>query len=85
MNPEPTERDPQDFPTEDPWTAPSTWYRYRCPSCNFATWIEDIVVDAFPPERPGGLPLIGGCIECGNEILRPDTSVPPQKAFRQPQ
>jgi hypothetical protein len=39
----------------------------------YACLIEDIVVDAFPPERPGGLPLIEGCIECGNEILRPDT------------
>ena len=65
--------------------APSTWYRYRCPSCNFITWIEDIVVDAFPPEKPGGLPLIGGGTECGNDILRPDPSVPPKQSFPQPQ
>jgi hypothetical protein len=84
MNPEPRDHDPQDFPTEDPWMDPSTWYKYHCPSCSFETWIEDIVVDAFPPERPGGLPLFGSCIQCGNEILRPDPTVPPKKSFRQP-
>ena len=76
--------DPQDLWAEAPWNGPSTWYKYRCPSCEFTTWIEDIVIDAFPPERPGGLPLISGCIECGNDILRPDSSVPPKKAFQQP-
>jgi len=81
----PPEHDPEHFPTEDPWMAPSTWYRYRCPFCSFATWIEDIVVDAFPSERPERRPLIGGCIKCGNEILRPDPAVPSKKVFQQPQ
>ena len=81
----PSEHDPEHFPTEDPWMEPSTWYRYRCPSCDFVTWVEDIVVDAFPPEKPGGLPLIGGCIQCGNEILRADPDVAPKTSFLQPQ
>ena len=68
--------------TEHPWTCPSKWFRYRCRSCNHADWVEDIVVDAFPPEGPGGFPVVL-CPECGGDFAC-DRSVPPKHSFENP-
>ncbi len=38
---------------------PSEWYKYRCRSCSHADWVEDIVVDAFPPVEPEGAGAAG--------------------------
>jgi hypothetical protein len=32
-------------------------------------WVEDIVVDAFPPNGPGKCPIIC-CPECGRDFVR---------------
>ena len=70
-------------PGEDlPWTAPSEWYRYRCRSCDYAEWVEDIVVDAFPSE-PDGTPALLGCRECG-KLMAHDLSEPTIKSSTDP-
>ena len=68
--------------TEDPWIAPSEWYLYRCRSCDFVSWVEDIAFDAFPPHRPGGGPVLG-CRECNGECFW-DASVPTQFSYGEP-
>jgi hypothetical protein len=47
---------PDHLSGENPWTEPSEWYSYRCRSCDHTGWVEDIGVDSFPPEKPGGFP-----------------------------
>ncbi len=32
---------------EMPWHAPSHWYNYRCRSCDYRDWVDDIIVDGF--------------------------------------
>ena len=61
---------------------PSSWYKYRCRSCDHTDWIEDIVVDAFPPTEPGGFPAIV-CPECGGSFLC-DTSEPVKSSRQHP-
>ena len=57
-----------------PFQGPTTWCNYRCRSCDHADWIEDIIVDAFPPTEPGGCPELI-CPKCEGQFLR-DPSVP---------
>ena len=68
---------------EIPWHTPSHWYNYHCRSCNHRDWVEDIVVDAFPPTEPGGCPALL-CPECGGVFLR-DPSVPEQESYMKPE
>ena len=67
---------------DEPFTGPSDWYKYRCRSCNHTDWVEDIVVDAFPPDEPGGFPPIV-CPECGGSF-RCDTSEPVKRSRQHP-
>ena len=60
----------------------SDWYKYRCHSCNHTDWIEDIVVDAFPPVEPEGVPALF-CPECGGNF-RWDTSEPIKTSHQHP-
>jgi predicted nucleic acid-binding Zn ribbon protein len=66
-----------------PWEAPQEWYRYRCLSCSHTHWVEDIIVDAFPPVEPGGCPELI-CPACGGRFLR-DPSVAQIASYTQPQ
>jgi len=68
---------------EIPWQPPSHWYNYRCHSCEHRDWIEDIVVDAFPPTEPGGCPALI-CPECGGTFLC-DPSIAEQKSYLKPE
>ena len=52
-----------------PFNGPGEWYPYRCLACNYKMWVEDIIVDAFPPDGPGKCPIIG-CMNCGNDFIR---------------
>jgi len=61
---------------------PSSWYKYHCRSCDHTDWIEDIVVDAFPPVEPEGFPAIV-CPECGGSF-RCDTSEPVKRSRQHP-
>jgi DNA-directed RNA polymerase subunit RPC12/RpoP len=57
-----------------PWEAPQVWFSYHCLSCELTDWIEDIIVDAFPPLEPSGCPELI-CPECGGRFLRdPDVA-----------
>jgi len=67
---------------EMPWHQPSEWAKYRCRSCDHADWIEDIIVDAFPPTEPGGYPALI-CPECGGQFLC-DASQPEIRSFTKP-
>ncbi len=67
---------------EYPWMGPSDWYKYRCRSCDYTDWVEDIVVDAFPPVEPGGLAAIV-CPKCSGLFLY-DPSVPVKSSFQHP-
>ena len=80
---------PEDLPDwlkqqlqEMPWHAPSQWYNYRCRSCKHTDWIEDIIVDAFPPTEPGGFPPLD-CPECGGDFVC-DTAKPAKRSFTKP-
>ena len=66
-----------------PWHQPTVWAHYRCRSCDYSDWIEDVVVDAFPPTEPGGYPALG-CPNCGGSFLC-DTSVPERRSFIKPE
>ena len=68
---------------DGPWTGPSEWFKYRCRSCNYIEWVEDIVVNAFPPEKPGGFPVIV-CPSCGKSF-RHDPSEPPKLQNERPE
>ena len=73
---------PLELQTDEPFTGPSDWYRYRCRSCSHTDWVEDIVVDAFPPVEPEGFPAIV-CPECrGN--FRCDTSEEVKRSLQHP-
>jgi len=67
---------------DEPFTGPSDWYKYRCRSCNHTDWVEDIVVDAFPPDAPGGCPPLV-CPECG-ESFSYDSSEPIKRSLQHP-
>ena len=53
----------------------SEWFKYRCRSCDHSEWVEDIVVYAFPPEKPGGTAVVM-CPECGQDFAA-DPKTPP--------
>ena len=72
----------QEMLREMPWHQPSVWAKYHCPSCNCTDWIEDIIVDAFPPEEPGGYPALI-CPGC-EKTFRHDNSVPDKRSFTKP-
>lgn len=65
-----------------PFSAPSQWYKYRCLSCDHADWVEEIVVDAFPPEKPKGFPVLY-CPECNGDFKR-DESILPVSSYSNP-
>lgn len=52
-----------------PFNGPGEWYPYRCRACNYTMWIEDIIVDAFPPNGPGKCPIIY-CPICEQDFVR---------------
>ena len=58
--------------SDDPWTGPSEWYPYLCRACECKMWVEDIIIDGFPPDGPGHCPIII-CPKCGKDFVR-DTS-----------
>ena len=68
---------------ERPWATPSEWAKYRCSSCSHTDWVEDIILDAFPPAEPGGNPALL-CPECGGMFLC-DTSQPEIKSYTKPE
>ena len=78
MNQSPLE--PQE--ADEPWTGPSEWFKYRCRSCAHTDWVEDIVVDSFPPAEPGGLAAIV-CPKCGGRF-RYDPSEPVKRSLQHP-
>ena len=67
---------------EDPWNEPSEWYLYRCQTCDYVEWIEDIVFDAFPPAGPRDGPILG-CPECNGE-RRWDRDTPTKRSWQRP-
>ena len=69
-------------PPDEPFTGPSKWFNYRCRSCEHSGWVEDIVVWAFPPNGPGGCPMLI-CPECEGEWGR-DTSKEPELSMETP-
>jgi len=52
-----------------PFSGPSEWYPYYCCACKLKIWVEDIVIDAFPPDGPGKCPILC-CPECGKNLIR---------------
>ena len=80
----PREPPPTDF--EDPWIGPSTWYNYRCRTCDHVDWVEDIIFDAFPATPPSRGPLLY-CPDCGRDHFvwtnpRPQGSLSPTRSLR---
>ena len=75
-------QNPLDPQADEPFTGPSDWYKYRGPSCDHADWIEEIVVDAFPPVEPEGVPALISP-ECGGDF-RCDTSEPVKSSLQHP-
>jgi len=74
---------PKPAPPETlPFSGPSQWYSYRCLSCDHTDWVEDIIVDAFPPERPGGFPVVY-CPECNGDF-KCDESTPSISSLEKP-
>ena len=73
---------PMKLPPDEPFTGPSDWYSYRCRSCDHTDWIEEIVIDAFPPVEPEGVPALF-CPECGGNF-RCDTSKPIKQLQQHP-
>ena len=41
-----------------PFNGPTEWYPYHCLACDCKMWVEDIIVDAFPPDGPGKCPIV---------------------------
>ena len=41
---------------EIPWQPASHWYNYHCRSCDHRDWVEDIIVDGFPPDGTRRMP-----------------------------
>lgn len=52
-----------------PFNGPSEWYPYICYACNCKIWIEDIIVDSFPPNGPGKCPVLY-CPVCEKRFVR---------------
>ena len=77
----PREPPPTDF--ADPWIGPSTWYNYRCRTCDHVDWVEDIIFDAFPATPPSRGPLLY-CPECGRDHFVWDESTPPRQSLANP-
>lgn len=50
------------------FNGPNEWYPYFCTTCGFRAWVQDIVVDAFPPDGPGNCPIIM-CHRCGEDFV----------------
>ena len=73
----------QEMLKEMPWQPPKVWFNYRCPSCDHTDWIEDIIVDAFPPNGPGRAPILI-CPNCHGTYFR-DTSVAEIESYTQPE
>lgn len=73
----------QEMLADIPWHAPSHWYNYRCHSCDHRDWVEDIIVDGFPPTEPDGCPALI-CPECGGEFLW-NASIPQQQSYMKPE
>jgi hypothetical protein len=73
----------KDMLEEIPWQPPSIWAKYTCSSCSHTDWIEDIILDAFPPDEPGGTSILE-CPECGKTFLR-DKSQPEVKSYTKPE
>lgn len=67
---------------ELPWQPPRLWASYRCRSCDHTDWIEDIILDAFPPTEPGGYPALI-CPNCGGTFVW-DSSIPEKRCFTKP-
>jgi len=59
------ERDIAEF---ELFNGPNEWYPYLCATCGFRMWVQDIVVDAFPPDGPGKCPIIC-CPKCGESFV----------------
>ena len=78
-------REPPPPDDEDPWIGPSTWYRYRCRVCHHVDWVEDIIVDAFPPTAPSRSPILY-CPDCANReaTFVWDDSTPPKQSRTHP-
>ena len=58
----------QDWEDNDlPFGGPSEWYPYCCRACECRMWVEDIIIDAFPPDGPGKCPFIC-CPQCGKDF-----------------
>ena len=51
-----------------PFNGPTEWYPYHCLACDCEMWVEDIIVDAFPPDGPGKCPIVC-CPECGQDFV----------------
>ncbi len=68
---------------EMPWHGPKIWAKYRCRSCDHTDWIEDIILDGFPPSEPGGYPALI-CPECEGTFLS-DPSIPEKRSFTKPE
>ena len=75
-------RNPLEPLPDEPFTGPSEWYKYRCHSCSYEDWVEDIVVDAFPPLEPGGFGAIV-CPKCSGSF-RCDTTEPTKRSYQHP-
>ena len=75
---------PSDQPpdSDGPWNCPSEWFSYHCLSCKYSTWVEDIIVDAFPPARGTRFPVIE-CPKCGNDFAC-NTDRQPVSSYKQP-
>ena len=73
---------PPETGTDYPFTDPSEWYLYRCRSCDYTEWVEDIVFDAFPPAAPGDGPVLV-CREC-EKNMRWDRTTPTRYSFDDP-
>ncbi len=67
---------------EAPWNEPSEWYSFRCHSCDYREWVEDIVFFAFPHTEPGKGPILY-CPECENDFIY-DPSIPIKLAYERP-
>jgi hypothetical protein len=52
-----------------PFNGPTQWYPYRCLACKCKMWVEDIIIDAFPPDGPGKCPIVC-CPKCGQDFVR---------------
>ena len=73
----------QEMLREMPWHEPKLWASYRCRSCDNTDWVEEIILDAFPPTEPGGYPALL-CPNCGETFLF-DNSISEKRSFTKPE